>query len=259
MGLGEVTAVVDDKNSKVTLTVDRNFEASFVLAFVRLDVSDMEDKEKVPVSVVPGTGATVGLGGAPSGGLSGSVGEIAAGMAVTATTATGLACAATQPLPTITVDEGFSGAWTTPARAGADIGMDFDGMTSPGAPSNNQVKIKIAITNFPNGGKVEWPETVPTTAELDSNADGTVEGAEKGDGARTVGTLTYQKDESPSSGQTAVYLYMREAPMYRVGDTGADPQRYRGHIRRLQSPTRQPVRSTSRRKITLSTAPRRWA
>ena len=209
-GDGEVSAAVDDKNSKVTLTVDRDFEGSFVLAFVRLDVSGMADKAKVPVSVVPGAGATVGLGGTPSGGLSGYVGEIAAGTAVTATAATGLACAADQPLPTITVDEGFSGAWTTTARsAAADIAVDFDGTTSPGAPATNDVKIKIAITNFPEGGKVEWPETVNATADLDTDNNGDTDAV-----TTNVGTLTYQKDESPASGQTAVYLYARLSPDY---------------------------------------------
>ena len=216
---GQVSAAVDDKNSKITLTVDRSMAESFVLAFVRLDVSGLADKAKVPVSVVPGVGATVGLGGTPSGGLSGTVGEIAAGTAVTATAATGLACAADQPLPTVTVAEGFSAAWSTKEKGAALAAgaADFDGATDPGAPTTNEVKIKIAVTNFPEGGKVEWPETVDAKADLDVDGTGTGDAV-----SSTVGTLTYQKDESPASGQTAVYLYARMPNYYAAGITLAD-------------------------------------
>ena len=216
----EVSAAVDDKNSKVTVTVAGGYDTDFALAFVRLDVSGLADKAKVPVSVVPGAGDTVGLGGTPSGGLSGVVGEIAAGTAVTATAATGLACAADQPLPTITVAEGFSGAWRTLPR-GETItpgsGTVNPAVNDPGAPSTkNEVKIKIAITDFPEGGKVEWEETVYASADLDIDGDGEGEAA-----SRNVGMLTYQKDESPASGQTAVYLYTRLSPMY-AADTVVD-------------------------------------
>ncbi len=219
---GEVTAAVDDKNSKITLTIDRAYDGSFAIAFVRLDVSAMADKAKVPVSVVPGTGATVGLGGGTGGGgLSGYVGEIAAGTAVTATAATGLACAANQPLPTVTVAEGFSGAWSTmergPAIAPGTADVPNIMTLDPGSPTTNQVKIKLAVTNFPEGGKVEWPETVDAKADLDlDNSDAT-------DAVpSTVGTLTYQKDESPASGQTAVYLYARSTVNYAAGALGGD-------------------------------------
>ena len=213
-----VTAAVDDKNSKVTITVADAIDATFALAFVRLDVSGMADKAKVPVSVVPGTGATVGLGGAPSGGLSGYVGEIAAGTAVTATAASGLACAADQPLPTITVAEGFDGAWSTMERGAAlAAGATIVAGTDPGAPATSEVKIKVAITNFPDGGKAEWPETVDAKADLDLDGAGSDEAT-----SQTVGTLTYQKDESPASGQTAVYLYARGTVNYEAGATDSD-------------------------------------
>ena len=140
------------------------------------------------------------------------MGEIAAGTAVTATAATGLACAADQPLPTVTVSEGFSGAWTTLPRGNlTTVGNVVDPtMNDPGAPSTkNEVKIKIAVTDFPEGGKVEWEETVYATADLntDNNADTDAV-------ATNVGKLTYQKDESPANGQTAVYLYERLMPNY---------------------------------------------
>ena len=208
-----VTAAVDDKNSKVTITVADAYNTSFTLAFVRLDVSGLADKAEVPVSVVPGAGDTVGLGGAPSGGLSGSVGVIAAGTAVTATAATGLACAADQPLPSITVAEGFSGAWTTLPRGDAltpGTSTVDPAVNDPGAPSTkNEVKIKVAVTNFPDGGKVEWPETVNATADLNTDNDGDTDAV-----STNVGKLTYQKDESPASGQTATYLYERINPNY---------------------------------------------
>ena len=58
-------------------------------------------------------------------------------------------------------------------RGAAIAGMDdVEDLMDPGAPTTNEVKIKVAITNFPDGGKVEWPETVYASADLDIDGDG---------------------------------------------------------------------------------------
>ena len=91
---------------------------------------------------------------------------------------------------------------------------DVADLMDPGAPTTNQVKIKLAITNFPEGGKVEWPASVDSSADLDTDNNGDTDGV-----STVVGTLTYQKDESPASGQTAVYLYERKMTNYIAGTT----------------------------------------
>ena len=72
------------------------------LAYVRLDVSGLSEKAEIPISSKRGADATVPL--AASGAVSGVVGVVAMGLAVTA-----LACAGSQALPTVTVTEGFKG------------------------------------------------------------------------------------------------------------------------------------------------------
>lgn len=190
----------DDGKGSVTITIPTAFNASFRLAYVRLDVSGLENEAEVPISIKRGADATVPLGGGTgSGAVSGVVGKIAMGLKVTADPKAGLACGA-DVFPTVTVAEGFKGAW---AQASTD--------EDPGQPATNVVQVKIAVGNFPDGGEIEWPSPVNATADDDSD-DATAE--------VTVGTLTLVTADSKENGQTVVYSYK---PDMAVTGTGARP------------------------------------
>ena len=123
------------------LTVGRTVR----LAYVRLDVSGLADKAEIPISIKRGADATVPLGGgAASGAVTGVVGVVAMGMAVTADPAAGLACAGSQALPTVTATEGFKGAWASTAMY-----VDSEGMPQ----SKMSPMIKIILGWFPRWGQ----------------------------------------------------------------------------------------------------------
>ena len=151
-GTGEPSATIandDDGKGSVTITIPNGYQESFRLAYVRLDVSGLANEAEVPISIKRGAGATVPLGGGTgSGAVSGVVGKIAMGLKVTADPKAGLACGAAVS-PTVTVAEGFKGAW---AQASDD--------DDPGKPATNVVQVKIAVGNFPDGGKIVWPDSV---------------------------------------------------------------------------------------------------
>ena len=183
--------ITNDKNGKGSITV--TFPAGYSpaanasgrtvrLTYVRLDVSGMADKAQIPISIKRGADATVPLGGgAASGAVSGVVGVVGMGMAVTAAPAAGLACAGSQDLPTVTVTEGFKGAW-----APQEMYVDATAM-SP--------MIKIMLGGFPAGGKVEWPEEVEAKAKVDGTTP------------IPIGMLKLETSDSKANGQEVVYSY----------------------------------------------------
>ena len=181
----------DDGKGSVTITIPNAYQNDFRLAYVRLDVSELANEAEVPISIKRGADATVPLGGGTgSGSVSGVVGTIAMGLKVTADPKAGLACG-TDVFPTITVAEGFKGAWD-PLPSGDD----------PAAPSTNVVKVKIAVGNFPDEGTIEWPKSTPATADTDSD-----EATEE----VTIGTLTLVTGDSKADGSAAVYSYAPDA------------------------------------------------
>jgi hypothetical protein len=202
--------IANDKNGKGSITI--TFPAAFSpgdtaagrtvrLAYVRLDVSGEADKADVPISIKRGADASVPLGGgAASGAVSGVVGVVAMGMAVTADPAAGLACAGSQDLPTVTVTEGFKGAWAPKAMY-----VNSDGESQ----SAMSPMIKIMLDGFPDEGKVEWPEDVEAKAKV----DGTTE--------VVVGMLTIEASDSKTNGQEVVYSYTPHAAV--AGDDTVDP------------------------------------
>ena len=88
-------------------------DQSFVVAGVRVDASALEVKDLVTASITSTTDATsVPLGGGSAeGGVAGVVGEVAAALKVTAEKDADLACSAATPAPSITLVEGYAGAW----------------------------------------------------------------------------------------------------------------------------------------------------
>ena len=97
----------------ITITIGTDAE-SFVVAGVRVDASALAVKDQITASITSTTDAdSVPLGGGSAeGGVAGVVGEVAAALAVTADQRRRLWLV--QPrsrTPSITVAEGFSGAW----------------------------------------------------------------------------------------------------------------------------------------------------
>ena len=203
--------IANDKNGKgsITITFPAAFNPTSIgaagrtvrLAYVRLDVSGLADKAEVPISIKRGADATVPLGGgAASGAVSGVVGVVAMGMAVTAAPAAGLACAGSQALPTVTATEGFKGAWAPTAMYVDSAGM---------AQSAMSPMIKIMLGGFPAGGKVEWPEDVEAMAKVD------------GTNEVVVGMLKLEASDSKANGQEVVYSYTPHQPI--AADNTVDP------------------------------------
>ena len=193
--------IANDKDGKgsVTITIPQGTSKDFRLAYIRLDVSGLADKADVPVSIKRGANTQVPLNAAAASAVSGVVGKIAMGLKVTADPKAGLTCSA-DVFPTITVAEGFKGAWKQDS-ATAD----------PGQPATNAVHVKIAVGGFPSGGKIEWPSPVSATWDHD-DSDTTAE--------VPIGTLTIVAGDSKTNGQEVVYEY---APDKAVTGDGARP------------------------------------
>jgi hypothetical protein len=194
----------DDGKGSVTITFPAGYTVTANnatrLAYVRLDVSGLVDKAEVPISITRGAGASVPLGGGvASGSVSGVVGVVAMGLTVEAAPAAGLACAGAQALPTITVAEGFKGAWSPKAMYVDDIGAG----QMPMSPM-----IKIMVNDFPDGGKIVWTDSVNATAEVNKVKD------------TVIGTLTLVEASSKANGQEAVYSYTPHEAIPDDADTG---------------------------------------
>lgn len=178
------SATISNKDGSGVITITIGSEAqSFVVAGVRVDASALAVDAEIMASVTSSTDAgQVNLGGSSSGGsVSGVVGKVAAGLKVTAATASSLACSTTEK-PSITVAEGFADAWG-PTNLEADTGM----------MDNQTASIKVVLDNFPDGATIEWPEKVSSYEDDDKKI--------------MNGTLMLDEAESSSNGKIAVYTY----------------------------------------------------
>ena len=184
----------------ITIPEDDAANQTFVVADVRVDASALAVEDEIRAGITSTTDATsVPLGRTTAGdGVSGVVGVVAAGLEVTAAKDADLACSAEAPEPSITVSEGFTGAWgPTHVTPGTD-------------PADAQAaSVTIVLDNLPDGAKVEWPGTV------DSRIDIAPSGADED--LRTNGTLRVDAAESAASGQVVVYNYTR-VNSYQVDD-----------------------------------------
>ena len=190
---GGPSATISNKGDTgvITVTVGATPQ-SFVVAGVRVDASALAVKDTITASITSTTDATsVPLGGSSAtGGVSGLVGEVAAGLKVTAAKDAALACSADAPAPSVTVAEGFSMAWG-PTNLEADSG----------GTDNDNASLKIVLANLPDGAKVEWPGSV----------DSYINTAASGDAVNKVsGVLTKDSAESSSNGKVVVYTYERK-------------------------------------------------
>ena len=183
----------------ITITIGSDGQ-SFVVAGVRVDASALAAKDTITAIVTSTTDATsVGLGGgSDEGGVSGIVGEVAAGLKVTAEKDTDLACSSADPAPSITVAEGFGGAWGP-----TNLVLDESGLDAPVSGSIQTASVKISLDNLPDDAKVEWPETV--------NSQVNVAAAGADEDLRTNGMLEMDAAESSSNGKVVVYNYTRVA------------------------------------------------
>ena len=201
----------DGGTGVITITIGSESQ-SFVVAGVRVDASGLEAKDTITASVTSTTDASsVGLGGGSAdGGVSGTVGEVAAGLTVTAEKDADLACSAAAPAPSITVGEGFAMAWG-PTR----INLDEVGGAADAAGADMQTAgVKIYLDNLPDDAKVEWPGSVNSYANIAASGED--------EDLKINGTLTMDSAESSSNGKVVVYNYER-ADAYATGVADTDP------------------------------------
>ena len=184
----------------ITIPEDDAANQTFVVATARVDASALAVRDEIRAAITATTdGTSVPLGGSRAGdGVSGVVGVVAAGLKVTAAKDADLACSEKAPEPSITVSEGFAGAWgpthVTPSTDPADA---------------QAASVRIVLKDLPNGARVAWPRTV------DSMIDIAPSGADED--LRTNGTLTVDTAESGRSGKVVVYDYAR-VDSYEVDD-----------------------------------------
>ena len=204
------TATISNKGGNgiitITLPTGNDPTTGIKVVGVRVDASALAVGDEIKVNVTSTTDATTQpLGGADaSGGVSGPVAVVAAGLKVTAKQASSLACSTTN-LPSITVAEGF--------------GVDSLGRIGAWGPSGGDgigtqtASIKIVLDNVPDGASVKWP------ASIDSSVTVTVgTGPDATEASRINGTLTKDDAESSSNGRVVVYDYARET---QYGETGS--------------------------------------
>ena len=183
----------------ITIPEDDASNQSFVVRHVWVDASALDAEDEIIATVTSTTDATsVGLGGgSDAGGVSGVVGVVMPGLKVTATKDADLACSAATPAPSITVTEGFNGAWGAYNLQPAI------------SSERSYASVKIVLDNLPDEAKVEWPATVNSTINVaPSGAD---------EDLRVNGTLTMDAAESSSNGKEVVYDYTR-VNFYKVDD-----------------------------------------
>ena len=205
------SATVSNKGGEgvITITIGTT-PASFRVAGVRVDASALALGSEISASITSTTDATtVPLdGAATTGGVSGVVGKVAAGLKVTAEKDAALACAADDPMPSITVAEGFGNAWAT--RLNLD---EVGGAAGATGAQDVTASVKIVLSNLPDGAKVEWRSPISSMITI-------------GENDHANGTLTLNPAESSSNGRVAVYDYTRittyDATPEDTADTDAD-------------------------------------
>jgi hypothetical protein len=199
---------VGGKNIQVFIEDSHSFSDNdeIVLADLRLDVSSLDDGDKVPIRVSAASGAgTVGIGGTSgSGSVSDNIATAKDGLTVAATKAQDQSCGT--PVAeglSVTVTEGFGQAWSMApgyrdaGQSGAGADDDVSGM----------VAIRLEVTGLPDGASIKWPDSVKDSRD-DRDADAA--GDQKGD----IATLTRDKDNSSATGKFAIYKYSQEDSMF---------------------------------------------
>lgn len=203
---GSHEAVIKNKDGKGTVVITLGAShGGFRVAGVRVDVSSLKVKDKVTVNITSSdTADSVPVGGsAQTGSVSGDIAEVANALAVTAMQDTGLSCGPNTVTPSITIAEGFGGAWN-------------DTLSASGVP---QTLIKVAVKNLPKGDKIDWGG--PHEAKLDVDHDSDDDTAKV---SRTLGTLTVTSvpGVSTSDGSVVVFSYM--IPETNTTDNDTDAQ-----------------------------------
>ena len=125
---------------------------------------------------------------------------VAPGLKVTATKDADLACSAEAPAPSITVAEGFTGAWSP---------GPFAAITYIQHPS-----VKIVLDNLPDDAKVEWPASVNSTINVAPSGED--------EDLQVNGTLTLDAARVEQQRQGG-RLQLTRVNSYKVDD----PRRYR--------------------------------
>ena len=122
---------------QITLGTDH---IGFRVMNIRLDVSALSVGDKIAVAITSSeTPGQIPLGGAPvADTLSGQLAEVAEGLKVTAEKDAGLSCGDSTVMPSITVAEGFPGAWDD--TLGGRLGT----------------LIKVAVKGLPKDDKIMW-------------------------------------------------------------------------------------------------------
>ena len=184
----------------ITITIG-DTPQSFGVFGVRVDASALDIKDQIIATDTSTTDATsVPLGGGTDeGGVSGGVGEVAAGLIVTANKDADLACSAAAPTPSIAVAEGFTAAWG-----------EFSRPNRPGLAS-----VRIVPDNLPDGAKVEWPGSVASTINVAAWGED--------ENLQATGTLTLDAAESSNNGKVVVYDYTRALTYPRASCIPDDP------------------------------------
>ena len=168
------------------------------VAGVRVDASSLALEDEIVATISSTTSPEdVDLGGsAASGGVSGAVAVVAAGLKVTAVQESSLACSE-EKLASITVAEGFAGAWGPKDSGGSGI-------------ETQTASVKIVLASLPDGATVTWPASVEHEVDVSTTDTEQFE---------TNGKLTKDDDESSSNGKVVVYNYERVA---QYGETGSE-------------------------------------
>ena len=205
VGAKELLIFVPDGTPTETTGVAVN--TMIKLADIRLDLTSLDAGDSVPVTVTSSDQAdTIGLGGGGGGGVSATLTTAEDGLSVEAAKGNGLTCG-TIDGATVTVKEGFAGAWN-PALMGADTAE-----AGGGGPDDNHftdmdkvggaVQIRLDVINFPDneGAKIEWPESVKDNRK-DEDPDTLVGSADT-----AIATLTLDKEDSDGNGKFAIYTY----------------------------------------------------
>jgi hypothetical protein len=181
--------------------------STITIADSRLDVSSLDDGDAVPISVSASDAADfVDFGTGGPGTVSSSIATAADGLTVKGNKAEGLSCGAVDGA-TVTVTEGFAGAWTNMNLARAAN----DSLTS------DSLRLRIEVSGFPDveGAEITWPDKVM------HNANVAASGAEED--KKDIATLTLDKEDSLGNGRVAIYAYTNVDTAPDAADPTADP------------------------------------
>lgn len=181
--------------------------STITIADARLDVSSLDDGDAVPITVSASDAADfVDFGAGGPGTVSSSIATAADGLTVKGNKAEGLSCGAVDGA-TVTVTEGFAGAWTNMNLARAAN----DSLTS------DSLRLRIEVAGFPDveGAEITWPDKVM------HNANVAASGAEED--KKDIATLTLDKEDSLGNGRVAIYAYTNVDTAPDAADPTADP------------------------------------